>query len=343
MSQKITPEDRARIINIATTYSFEVQKKHGTNDDEYDKQIKLNHTQSKNVVFIDKKNDYKKKGFKVCVHPDRFVDSICNGTNFSLWETKNNRNLTPHSAFKGFPVDSAISKEPLGTCYRVKGDFPALEALLRELLVAWNQPGQLTGSTFLSSGTPARSVVSASKNDMDSPIIDGSERASMISTDMQTSLESDTPNLKTDEREAVVKVRFGQGRFREKLFSDYKEHGEKCWMSGIEGKRLLIASHIRPWSHCKEEPDSRGNTDNGLLLSALWDTVFDAGLISFDADYKVVASSELSESARCSLNLNKYSALPETFRTDGRRDFLAYHRAEVFENWKMTEPKTDLS
>lgn len=174
-----------------------------------------------------------------------------------------------------------------------------------------------------------------------SPNLNRVQRNTITANDQET-LERDTPSLKTDEREAVVKVRFGQGGFRE-LLLNYKTHGDKCWMSGIEGKRLLIASHIKPWSHCKEEPNSRGNPDNGLLLSALWDTVFDAGLISFDADYKVVASSELSESARCALNLSEHTSLPEMFRTESRKGYLAYHRAKVFESWNKAEPKTDLS
>lgn len=150
-----------------------------------------------------------------------------------------------------------------------------------------------------------------------------------ITANDQVTLELDTPGLKTDEREAVVKVRFGQGSFRDALLN-YKNHGAKCWMSGIEDKRLLIASHIKPWSHCKDASDARGCLDNGLLLSALWDAVFDAGLISFDADYKVIASSGLSETARSALNLNEYSVLPVAFRTEGRKSYLAYHRANVF-------------
>lgn len=160
---------------------------------------------------------------------------------------------------------------------------------------------------------------------------------SPVAAEDQYTLDRDTPTLRTDEQEAVVKVRFGQGSFREALFRHYKSHGEKCWMSGIEGKRLLIASHIKPWSHCKEETGSRGNPDNGLLLSALWDSVFDAGLISFDSDWKVVASSELSESARCALNLKAHTELPIVFRTAGRKAYLAYHRAKVFEYWKVAE------
>lgn len=176
-----------------------------------------------------------------------------------------------------------------------------------------------------------------SSSDIAPPIPNDEQRDSPITANAQATLGSDTPNLKTDEREAVVKVRFGQGSFREALFRHYKDYGEKCWMSGIEGKRLLVASHIKPWSHCGNDTDSRGQPDNGLLLSALWDAAFDVGLVSFDPDWKVVVSSELSESAGCALNLNAHSALPEAFRTDGRKKYLTYHRAEVFEYWKKTE------
>lgn len=166
----------------------------------------------------------------------------------------------------------------------------------------------------------------------DSPIPSEAERDSVIPVGAQGSLESDTRSLKTDEREAVVKVRFGQGSFREALFKE-QNYGERCWMSGTEGGRLLIASHIKPWSHCNSDTDSRGRTDNGLLLSALWDAAFDAGFISFDPNWNVVASSKLSESARYALNLNEHSTLPEMFRTEGRKEYLAYHRANVFEYW----------
>ena len=154
-----------------------------------------------------------------------------------------------------------------------------------------------------------------------------SESAS-IPLDEQEKFAEDTKTLTTGEREALVKVRYGQGKFRDNLLPRAGE--AKCWMSGIEGKHLLIASHIKPWSDCKSEPHSRGNPENGLLLSALWDSAFDSGLISFDPQYQVVASSELSESARESLNLRKHFELPEEFRKEARKEYLAYHLANVF-------------
>jgi hypothetical protein len=187
-----------------------------------------------------------------------------------------------------------------------------------------------------SSVLPTKTELTINKMSSLPEILDGKEGHLAITTDAQVSLESDTRGLETDEREAVVKVRFGQGGFRDALFQE-AGHMEKCWMSGIEGRHLLIASHIKPWSHCESDPDSRGRTDNGLLLSSLWDAAFDAGLVSFDSDWNIVASSELRESARNALGLDKYSVLPEKFRTTGRKTYLGYHFASVFEYWKKSD------
>lgn len=144
----------------------------------------------------------------------------------------------------------------------------------------------------------------------------------------QDNLDADTKSLATDEREAVVNVRYGQGSFRDALIAIV---GEKCWMTGLEGKQLLIASHIKPWSHCDLDTDSRGQPDNGLLLSALWDSAFDVGLISFDKNWSVISSSKLSESAKLILDIQKYCELPVRFRTAKRASFLDYHRQNIFQ------------
>lgn len=184
-------------------------------------------------------------------------------------------------------------------------------------------PSKQKGQRKVDSGPPT--------NKPSSNILEPSRQGPVASPKDQAALESDTASLKTAEREAVVNVRYGQGSFREALF---KEDGERCWMSGIEGKRLLIASHIRPWSHCKDDIELRGQPNNGLLLSALWDTAFDAGLVSFDPNWKVVTSDELAESAKRALALNETTSLPEKFRNERRRKYLAYHRAKIFEKWK---------
>lgn len=169
----------------------------------------------------------------------------------------------------------------------------------------------------------------SSENCKDKEIANGGVTHSQtnVSEDDQRVLEADTGSLSTSEREAVVKVRFGQGAFRSSLL---EIAGDVCWMSGIEGKELLIASHIQPWAHCEKNPDARGCPDNGLLLSSLWDAAFDSGLLTFDEKWKVVTSSLLSDSAKRHLGLEEERFLPEGFRNLRRAQYLAYHRAVVF-------------
>ncbi len=56
-------------------------------------------------------------------------------------------------------------------------------------------------------------------------------------------------------------------------------------VTGITEPALLCASHLSHHSLGRSETDAkRLDVHNGLLLSALWDTAFDAGLISFADD-----------------------------------------------------------
>lgn len=148
-----------------------------------------------------------------------------------------------------------------------------------------------------------------------------------ISEGDQKGLETDTASLSTSEREAVVKIRFGQGAFRSSLLDIA---GEICWMSGIEGKEFLIASHIQPWAHSDKNPEARGRTNNGLLLSSLWDAAFDSGLVTFDEEWRVVMSPKLSDSAKKHLGLEQEMFLPEKFRNFSRSQYMAYHRMVIF-------------
>ena len=63
-------------------------------------------------------------------------------------------------------------------------------------------------------------------------------------------------------------------------------------MSGLAEPRLLLASHIVPWS--KDKPN-RLNPRNGLCLSAIHDKAFDKGLIALTDDLKILISRELKQ------------------------------------------------
>ncbi|MEY2859669.1 MAG: hypothetical protein RL392_127 [Pseudomonadota bacterium] len=88
-------------------------------------------------------------------------------------------------------------------------------------------------------------------------------------------------------RTATVQVRVNQARFRRAVLSGYNT---TCCISGLQNERLLIASHIVPWS---EDTHNRLNPQNGLCLSALHDRAYDQGLITVMPDYTVRVSRKL--------------------------------------------------
>lgn len=86
---------------------------------------------------------------------------------------------------------------------------------------------------------------------------------------------------------ASVRVRRGQQFFRQTVLNAY---GVQCCISGINIPRLLVASHIKPWS---KFPELRLDARNGLCLSSLHDAAFDAGLITLNEKMNVVLGSQL--------------------------------------------------
>ena len=139
-----------------------------------------------------------------------------------------------------------------------------------------------------------------------------------------------TQNLpRTTEAERLVVQRVGQDVFRERLIKYWQG---RCPLTGIVDKPLLRASHIKPWRDCETDAE-RLDVHNGLLLSALWDAVFDGGLITFDDDGIPVFSEKLSDQARARLHFDQPVDL-----TDKHRVFLQWHRTQVFEVSAPTSP-----
>ena len=88
-------------------------------------------------------------------------------------------------------------------------------------------------------------------------------------------------------RSAVVQVRVNQARFRKAVLASYDA---TCCISGLHHEKLVIASHIVPWS---EDTKNRLNPQNGLCLSALHDRAYDQGLITVMPDFKVRVSPKI--------------------------------------------------
>ena len=86
-----------------------------------------------------------------------------------------------------------------------------------------------------------------------------------------------------------TKVRRGQNFFRQAVLNAY---GNRCAVTGLEVRDLLIASHIVPWSKAEEH---RVDPRNGIALNALHDKAFDRGLITFDTELRLVCAPSLRD------------------------------------------------
>jgi hypothetical protein len=89
-------------------------------------------------------------------------------------------------------------------------------------------------------------------------------------------------------REALIDARLGQGKFRQDLVERF---GGACAVTGCSFLPLLRASHIKPWSECTNA--ERLDPDNGLLLTANLDALFDRNLISFNDEGALITSARL--------------------------------------------------
>lgn len=123
---------------------------------------------------------------------------------------------------------------------------------------------------------------------------------------------------------ATVQVRVNQARFRRTVLASYNA---SCCISGLAVPRLLVASHIVPWSI---DHHNRLNPRNGLCLSALHDRAYDQGLMTVLPDFTVRVSPELRAASTDAFTQTAIAAfdgkpirLPERFKPD--EAFLAAH------------------
>ncbi|WP_265923005.1 HNH endonuclease [Cupriavidus nantongensis] len=126
-------------------------------------------------------------------------------------------------------------------------------------------------------------------------------------------------------REAVIKARVGQGLFREQLIQRWNG---KCSVTGLpKATEFLIASHIRPWSLC-DTASQRISPANGLLLTPNLDKLFDRGLISFDANFKMMISPTLPLGVQSAFGLSPQLGLKQ--RHKDSVEYLEWHRELLF-------------
>lgn len=112
-----------------------------------------------------------------------------------------------------------------------------------------------------------------------------------------------------------------QSNFRRELI---KEFNCKCALCDINDKRLLIASHIVPYSECVNKADMY-KAYNGLLLCVGHDALFDKHLISFDKIGNICIKTDLDPFLYSFLNINTDMKLEKKFLNLERQECLEKH------------------
>ena len=123
------------------------------------------------------------------------------------------------------------------------------------------------------------------------------------------------------ERTGLVTSRVGQGYFRQQVLQRWDG---KCAVTGSDVLSILIASHIIPWSEASDE--ERLDVDNGILLSPLYDALFDKHLISFDDDGNILFSPTMSDDhiGQLGISINAKISVKR-----GMLKYLARHREKL--------------
>ena len=136
-------------------------------------------------------------------------------------------------------------------------------------------------------------------------------------------LEKDKKLTET-EKETLIKSRKGQGLFRKKLEAKYKN---KCIITGIDISKVLVASHIKPWAISNNE--ERLSVDNGLILSATFDRLFDSGLITFKKDGTILISNLISKDNKEKLHI-KEGQVYDIKYNPSMDPYLDYHNKVIY-------------
>lgn len=131
-------------------------------------------------------------------------------------------------------------------------------------------------------------------------------------------------DVEDTETSTVIKIRKGQSKFRNKLLRELKP---QCPITQINDKRLLIASHIKPWALSNNI--ERLDTNNGFVLSTMFDRLFDEGLITFSFKKEIIISKSLSVKNTEKIGIQN-KQIVNNLPINGREDYLDYHHHKVF-------------
>ena len=148
----------------------------------------------------------------------------------------------------------------------------------------------------------------------------GSASPEEVAATEQLKIDPQFRDLSSTVRQALINARIGQGAYRQRMLNLWDG---RCAVTGCAVSAVLIASHAKPWAASSNL--ERLDEFNGLLLSASIDRLFDRGLISFNAQGRLLRKREIQETELERLGISSGSSLSQL---DARHvPYLAAHRS----------------
>lgn len=127
----------------------------------------------------------------------------------------------------------------------------------------------------------------------------------------------DIPSI--TERQGLVTSRVGQGAYRKRIIHRWEY---ECAVTGFTKPEILIASHIKPWKEAENE--ERLDVNNGILLSPVYDALFDRHLISFENSGKIILADQIEPDSYKKIGVTGRESI-QKFNYDNHY-YLEHHR-----------------
>ena len=145
------------------------------------------------------------------------------------------------------------------------------------------------------------------------------------------SIVSEKEIVETQESNSTKRAhRLGSEKYRREVIN----YMPQCPFTKITDERLLIASHIKPYSVCIKNNENGQAIDflNGLALSPTYDKLFDQGYITFTDTGELICGTQLSSYTWEKLNINPNAKNKMRIFPEEREHYLEYHRNNVFQD-----------
>ncbi|WAC00972.1 HNH endonuclease [Lacinutrix neustonica] len=140
--------------------------------------------------------------------------------------------------------------------------------------------------------------------------------------------------LEIEEMETGVIIKSSHRKGSIKYRKEVINYMPQCPFTKITDERLLIASHIKPYSICikNNENDQALDYLNGLALSPTYDKLFDQGYITFTDNGELICGTQLSSYTWEKLSINPNAKNRMRIFPEDREKYLDYHRNNVFQD-----------